>query len=41
MSEDEEDNEANKSWGQRHGVSILTAVLFGLMAFVMTIQVAC
>jgi hypothetical protein len=29
------------TWGNRHAVTILTAVLFGLLAFVMMIQVAC
>jgi hypothetical protein len=30
-----------QTWGQRHAVTILTVVLFALLAFVMTIQVAC
>jgi hypothetical protein len=31
----------NETWGQRHAVTILTTVLFGLLGFVMLIQVAC
>jgi hypothetical protein len=31
----------NETWGQRHAVTILTTVLFGLLGLVMLIQVAC
>ena len=30
-----------ESWAHRNAVSIMTAVLFSLLAFVMFIQVAC
>ena len=30
-----------QTFGQRHGVTIMTVVLFGLLAMVMFIQVAC
>jgi hypothetical protein len=35
MSEDQ------KSWRDRHGVTIMTSVLFGLLGLVIAIQVAC
>ena len=38
MSEEEKKNE---TWGQRNAVGIMTTVLFGLLGFVMLIQVAC
>jgi hypothetical protein len=42
MHPDDSDNSSRPlSWGQRHAVTILTAVLFGLLALVITIQVAC
>ncbi len=42
MSEDQDDTEpTHTTWGQRHGITILTAVMFGLLALVMIIQVAC
>lgn len=31
----------NQTWGQRHAVTILTTVLFGMLGLVMLIQVAC
>ncbi len=34
-------NDTNPSWGQRHGVTILSVTLFGLLALVMFIQVGC
>ena len=40
-SEDNRDPSRDASWGQRHGVTVITAVLFGLLALVMIIQVAC
>ena len=30
-----------QSFGQRHGITILTSVLFGMLGLVMLIQVAC
>lgn len=30
-----------QSWGQRHAITILTVVLFGLLGLVMIVQVAC
>jgi len=35
------DEKKNETWGQRNAVTILTTVLFGLLGFVMLIQVAC
>ena len=34
-------SEKQLSWGQRHGVAILTTVLIGLLVLVSVIQVAC
>ena len=34
-------HDKNLSWGQRHGVTILTLTLFGLLGLVMLIQVGC
>jgi len=34
-------HDKNQSWGQRHGVTILTVTLFALMGLVMFIQVGC
>ena len=31
----------NESWAHRHAVTILTVVMFGLLAMVMLIQVGC
>ena len=39
MSEDNEQRPT--TWGQRHFATILTVVLFGLLALVTTVQVAC
>ena len=46
MSEDTDDTEqlrdpSNDTWVNRHFVTLLTTVLFGLLAFVMLIQVGC
>lgn len=42
MSTEEPDQETGpESFGHRHGVTILTVTLFGLLAFVMIIQMAC
>jgi hypothetical protein len=42
MHPDDSDNSPRPlSWGQRHAVTILTVVLFGLLAFVITFQMAC
>ena len=30
-----------ESWGHRHAVTIMTVIMFSLMALVMVIQVAC
>jgi hypothetical protein len=34
-------HDKNPSWGQRHGATVLTVSLFGLMALIMFIQVGC
>jgi hypothetical protein len=39
MSSDE--SPRPQTWGQRHAVTILTTTLLGLLALVMTVQVAC
>lgn len=36
-----EDPPPPQTWGQRHAVTILTTVLFGLLGLVMVIQVGC
>jgi hypothetical protein len=36
-----EDSNEPQTWGQRHAVTILTTVLFGLLALVMIVQMAC
>ena len=43
MTDDESNDTKSKhqTWGQRHAVTIMTTVLFGLLALVMIIQVAC
>jgi len=42
MHPDDSDHPARpQTWGQRHALSILTSVLFGLLALVTCIQVAC
>jgi hypothetical protein len=38
---DENDDPTSDTFGHRHGVTIMTIVLFGLLATVMLIQVAC
>lgn len=40
MSE-EQDEPRRETWGQRHGVTVLTTVVFALLGLVMLIQVAC
>jgi hypothetical protein len=39
--DDSETSSRPQTWGQRNAISILTTVLFGLLAFVMILQVAC
>ena len=39
--DDSENSSGPKTWGQRHAITILTTVLFGLLALVMSVQVAC
>ena len=39
--DDSENSSRPQSWGQRHAITILTTVLFGLLALVMSVQVAC
>jgi hypothetical protein len=34
-------SETQKSWRDRHGVTVMTTVLFGLLGLVIAIQVAC
>jgi hypothetical protein len=34
-------SEKQLRWGQRHGITILTTVLIGLLVLVSVIQVAC
>jgi len=34
-------SEEKKSWRDRHGVTVMTTVLFGLLGLVIAIQVAC
>jgi len=42
MHPDDSDPAARpQTWGQRHALSILTTVLFGLLALVTCVQVAC
>jgi len=42
MSEEEpRDLSRERSWGHRHAVTIMTTVMFGLLALVMLVQVAC
>lgn len=40
-SNDANDPQRPTTWGQRHAITILTTVLFGLLALVTIIQVAC
>jgi len=40
-SDDSEDTSRPQTWGQRNAVTIMTMVLFGLLAFVMIFQMAC
>jgi hypothetical protein len=35
------DSNEPQSWRQRHAITILTTTLFGLLALVMLVQVAC
>jgi hypothetical protein len=39
--DDSETSSRPQTWGQRHAITILTVVLFGMLAFVMVLQVAC
>ncbi|HEX2692297.1 MAG TPA: hypothetical protein VHN14_37065 [Kofleriaceae bacterium] len=40
-SEEPRDPSREHSWGHRHGITLMTAVLFGLLALIITIQTAC
>lgn len=39
--DDSENSSRSQSWRHRHAVTILTVVLFALLALVITVQVAC
>jgi hypothetical protein len=39
--DDSDDSPRPQTWGQRHAVTILTVVLFGMLGFVIAFQMAC